>query len=98
MAFALQQKICAGLRALRSMIERTPRDIERECSGIGDVQALDLAGHIEAGQQIAGLTGERAQALALGAHHERERSLERRVRKISGARFIEADEKKAARF
>src|SRR3982074_3145118 len=42
-------------------------DIERQHRSVRDVQALDLAGHVEAGHYAAGLARQLPQALAFGA-------------------------------
>jgi hypothetical protein len=48
-------------------------DIERQHRGVGDVEALDLAGHVEPRHHAAGLARQLPQALAFGAQHQRQR-------------------------
>ena len=58
-------------------IELAGADIEREYGGVGDVKALDLAGHVEPRHRLASLARELPQTLAFGAEHERERLAQR---------------------
>ena len=52
----------SGSRSVESAAdpELLADDIEREHGGIGDIERLDLAGHVDAGQRIAGIAGDRA--------------------------------------
>ena len=52
-------------------------DIEREHGGVRDVEALDVAGHVEPRHHAAGLARQLPQALALGAQHQRQRLAQR---------------------
>lgn len=51
----------------------TSGNVKRDRRRIRDVQALDRAGQVEAGEEVAGFARELAQTLALGAHDEGER-------------------------
>ena len=51
-------------------------DIERQHRGVRNVQALDLAGHVEPRHHAAGLARQLPQALAFGAEHQRQRLLQ----------------------
>ena len=53
---------------------------ERNGAGVRDIEALDRAGQIEAGQTIASLARQPSQALVLRAEDQRQRARERLVR------------------
>src|SRR5690606_33473402 len=72
------------------------RRIEGDGGGVGNVEALDGAGHVEAREIAAALAGELAQPLAFGAEDEAERPGERDVAERRRSGRIEADELEAA--
>ena len=66
---------CERAFCFQSAHQPEPRraDIEREHRGVGDVEALDLAGHVEPRHGRAGLARQLPQSLAFGAEHQRQR-------------------------
>ncbi len=57
-------------------ISKTKRDERQgDGAGVGDIEALDGARHVEASDDVAILAGEAAQPLAFAAENERERTL-----------------------
>ena len=71
--------------------EPASADIERQHRGIGDVEALDLAGHVEPRHHAAGLARQLPQALAFGAEHQRQRLPQRHGAEVFAALAVEAD-------
>src|SRR5690606_32874225 len=74
------------------------RELQCERGRIGDVQAFDRAGQVEACEQIAGLARELTQALAFGADHQSERRAKLRVREVCFSFFRKTDELEAGRL
>src|SRR5450631_502637 len=66
-------------------------DIERQHRGIRDVEAFDLAGHIEPRHHAAGLARQLPQALALRAQHQRQGLPQGNCAEILAALAVEPD-------
>ena len=64
---------------------------ERDGAGVRDIEALDRAGEIEAGQTIASLARQPSQALVLGAEDQGQRARNRFIRERVRRLRIEPD-------
>ena len=71
-------------------------NIKRDRRRVRHVQAFDRAGQVDAGDMIAGVLGELAQPLALGAEHQRQRRAQGKRGEIGLAAAVETDDEKAA--